>query len=265
MHSLNRKRRFASSHLAPLGLVASRLALPCAAFARVLFENLLEFIHRFGSKERRCDFLPFDEKKGRSRSSDRSSSWKMHPQQTWRGLVGGGVRRRRKRRRGGFFVLRAEKVGDGFVLRAENVEDGPHLRGSPPIFVLRSRKIEEPSPIFEEVPHLRRSDTPPIFGPIFGPFFGAGDRRWLRSSGLEGGRWLRSSGRQGGRWAPSSKKFPPIFVLRSEGWVEDRHGPRGAFENRHGPRGAFDTGDRRSEFIRRTSNLRRRPVFIYIF
>ena len=88
----------------------------------------------------------------RSRSSDRSSSWKIglkiHPQKTRRGLVGGGVGRRRKK----------------MLLSTE---------GPPSIF-------EEPLPsIFEEVaPSL-------VIRPIFDPLFRAENRRWgvLRSSG----------------------------------------------------------------------------------
>ena len=195
---------------------------------------------------------------GRSRSSDRSSSWKiclkMDPQQTWRG---GGSK---KKKRGSSFFGPGKWKTASFYVQAKKVEEGGTsskmgglLRSRGEFFHLRSLL----GPSSKKSPHNRRSRSPsPIFGPIFGPFFEAEDRRWLRSSGREGGRWLRSSGRESGRWLhssgregfedrrtpPSSKKSPhlrrnpPIFALRSEDWIEDRHGYRGVLHSHNMPR-----------------------------
>ena len=105
--------------------------------------------------------------KSRSRSSDRSSSWKIglkiDPHETRRELDG---KVSEEEEEGGFFVLPAEKTEDGgfFVLSAPKIESG----GS---FALRNRNIGESSPYirrtpqtFEEVASLLPFDLRTILG-----------------------------------------------------------------------------------------------------
>ena len=172
----------------------------------------------------------------RSRSSDRSSSWKtglkMDSQQTWRKLVGEGNSKKKKVGSSSFFEPRGWKMGGDFF------EDGGRILrkcGG----VLRSSGFENPSSK-EDSPYLR-SDLRTILR----------GRRSKMASFFEPRRWKMggTSSKVGGpsskkigllrRWCdffkdgssesedrrnphlrrsriPSSKKFPPSSTLRAK-------------------------------------------------
>ena len=104
-------------------------------------------------------------------------------------LVDGGSK---DKEGGGFFFLLAEKMKD---------------RG---FFVLRTRKIEEFRPIFEEPPYLRRSPSPSLpfdLRPILRAKIEGGglfDLRGRRSKIKDGGRFFDLRSRRYGRRSPSA-------------------------------------------------------------